>query len=57
MSAAGVARIDIGETVITHAHDDHAGNIRELPGTRFHLKECEMADATGKDVRRLTFQE
>ncbi len=51
LTAAGIALADIRETVITHAHYDHAGNIRKLPGTRFHLQEREMAYATGKDMR------
>ena len=48
---AGVHLEDIRETVITHAHYDHAGNTRLLPKTQFHLQEREMVFATGKEMR------
>jgi glyoxylase-like metal-dependent hydrolase (beta-lactamase superfamily II) len=51
LKSAGIALEDIRETVITHAHYDHAGNTRMLEGTRFHLQEQEMFYATGKDMR------
>ncbi len=51
LKAAGVALEGIRETIITHAHYDHAGNTRLLPNTRFHIQEREMAYATGKDMR------
>ncbi len=51
LEAAGVRLEDVKETVITHAHYDHAGNTRMLKGTRFHLQEREMAYATGKEMR------
>lgn len=50
LGAAGIALQDIKETVITHAHYDHAGNTKLLQSTRFHLQEREMAYATGKEM-------
>lgn len=51
LQAAGIRLEDVRDTVITHAHYDHAGNLRKLPQTSFHLQEREMAFATGKDMR------
>lgn len=51
LHSAGIALQDIRETVITHAHYDHAGNTRLLKGSRFHLQEREMNYATGKEMR------
>ena len=51
LQAAGIRIEDIGDTIITHAHYDHAGNTRLLPRTRFHIQEREMAFATGKEMR------
>jgi len=48
---AGIAVHEIKDTVLTHAHYDHAGNIEKLKNTRFHLQEREMSYATGKDMR------
>jgi glyoxylase-like metal-dependent hydrolase (beta-lactamase superfamily II) len=47
----GIAVHEIKDTVLTHAHYDHAGNIEKLKNTRFHLQEREMSYATGKDMR------
>lgn len=51
LRTAGIHLEDIRETVITHAHYDHAGNTRLLQNTQFHLQEKEMAFATGKEMR------
>lgn len=51
LGAAGIRVEEIRETVITHAHYDHAGNTRLLQNTRFHLQEREMAFATGSEMR------
>lgn len=51
LKTAGVHLEDIHDTIITHAHYDHAGNTRLLPKTRFHLQEREMHYATGKEMR------
>jgi glyoxylase-like metal-dependent hydrolase (beta-lactamase superfamily II) len=43
---------EVRETIITHAHYDHAGNTRLLPAhSRMHLQEREMHYATGPDMR------
>jgi len=51
LEKAGIALDSIKETIITHAHYDHAGNIELLPKTQFHLQEREMNYATGKEMR------
>jgi glyoxylase-like metal-dependent hydrolase (beta-lactamase superfamily II) len=51
LQAAGIRLEDIRDTVITHAHYDHAGNTRKLKNTRFHLQEREMSYATGREMR------
>ena len=51
LKTAGINLEDIHDTVITHAHYDHAGNTRLLPKTQFHLQEREMNYATGKQMR------
>ena len=51
LKTAGIALSDVKDTVITHAHYDHAGNTELLPTTRFHLQEREMSYATGKHMR------
>ncbi len=51
LQSAGIALEDIHDTIITHAHYDHAGNTRMLKKTRFHLQEREMSYATGKEMR------
>ena len=51
LKAAGIHLEDIRDTIITHAHYDHAGNTSMLQNTCFHLQEQEMSYATGKDMR------
>ena len=51
MIFVGIRIEDIGDTIITHAHYDHAGNTSLLPRPRFHIQEREMAFATGKEMR------
>lgn len=51
LAASGVRVDDIRDTVITHAHYDHAGNTRKLARTTFHLQEREMSYATGREMR------
>lgn len=51
LQAAGIRLEDIKDTIITHAHYDHAGNTAKLKKTRFHLQEREMSYCTGKDMR------
>lgn len=50
LQSAGIALADVRDTVITHAHYDHAGNTRKLKKTRFHIQEREMSYATGKEM-------
>jgi glyoxylase-like metal-dependent hydrolase (beta-lactamase superfamily II) len=51
LKEAGIPLQDINNTIITHAHYDHAGNIDKLKKTNFHIQEREMSYATGKDMR------
>lgn len=51
LQSAGIRLEDIRDTVITHAHYDHAGNTGKLKNTCFHLQEREMSYATGKEMR------
>jgi glyoxylase-like metal-dependent hydrolase (beta-lactamase superfamily II) len=51
VQAAGVRLEEITDTIITHAHYDHAGNTALLKNTCFHIQEREMHYATGKDMR------
>lgn len=51
LAAFGVAPDSITDTLLTHGHYDHAGNLGLLPKTRFHLQEREMRSMTGRDMR------
>ncbi len=51
LQSAGIRLEDIRDTVITHAHYDHAGNTARLKCTCFHLQEREMQYATGPLMR------
>ena len=44
----GVSAGAIGDVVVTHMHDDHAGNLDLFPNARFHLQDREMSYATGR---------
>jgi len=48
---AGIQLQDIKDTIITHAHYDHAGNTALLKKSRFHIQEREMSYATGPEMR------
>jgi glyoxylase-like metal-dependent hydrolase (beta-lactamase superfamily II) len=41
---------DVGDIVITHLHNDHAGTLGDYPNARFHLQDSEMAFATGRHM-------
>jgi glyoxylase-like metal-dependent hydrolase (beta-lactamase superfamily II) len=47
----GVAPEAVEDVVVTHLHNDHAGNWEHFPSARFHLQEAEMAFATGRYMR------
>ncbi|WP_151446286.1 N-acyl homoserine lactonase family protein [Lacisediminimonas profundi] len=51
LQTAGIHLEDIKDTIITHAHYDHAGNTSLLKNTCFHMQEREMNYATGADMR------
>lgn len=51
LQEAGIHLDSIKDTIITHAHYDHAGNTGLLKGTRFHIQEKEMSYCTGKSMR------
>lgn len=47
----GIAPETVEDVIVTHLHNDHAGNWEQFPQARFHLQEAEMAFATGKYMR------
>ncbi|CAM3545253.1 Metallo-beta-lactamase domain-containing protein [Bordetella sputigena] len=46
----GIKAADVGDVVITHLHNDHAGTLGDYPNARFHLQDGEMAFATGRHM-------
>ncbi|ARP81379.1 MBL fold hydrolase [Bordetella genomosp. 8] len=46
----GIQVADVGDIVITHLHNDHAGTLGDYPNARFHLQDGEMAFATGRHM-------
>ncbi|OZI18361.1 MBL fold hydrolase [Bordetella genomosp. 9] len=46
----GIQAADVGDIVITHLHNDHAGTLGDYPNARFHLQDGEMAFATGRHM-------
>lgn len=46
----GIKAADVGDIVITHLHNDHAGTLGDYPNARFHLQDGEMAFATGRHM-------
>lgn len=51
LRALGIAPESVEDVVLTHLHYDHAGNFHKLPAARFHLRDREMAYATGRYMR------
>ncbi|MBZ8132387.1 N-acyl homoserine lactonase family protein [Afifella sp. IM 167] len=51
LGALGIAPQEVEEVVLTHLHNDHAGNLGRLPKARFHLQEREIHFATGRLMR------
>lgn len=50
VATLGVEAATIKDVVITHLHYDHAGNLPQFPGARFHLQDREMGFATGRQM-------
>ena len=48
LAALGVDAARVQDVVLTHLHNDHAGNLDQFPNARFHLQDREMAFATGR---------
>ncbi|MCC6535556.1 MAG: N-acyl homoserine lactonase family protein [Burkholderiales bacterium] len=48
----GVRAGDIGDVVVTHMHNDHAGTLGEFAQARFHVQDAEMAYVTGRHMGR-----
>jgi glyoxylase-like metal-dependent hydrolase (beta-lactamase superfamily II) len=44
----GIEPESVTDVIVTHLHNDHAGNFAKFPKARFHLQEKEMAYVTGK---------
>lgn len=47
----GVQPESVSDLIITHLHNDHAGNFDKFPNARFHLQRREMAFVTGPYMR------
>lgn len=47
----GVKQEDVKDVIITHLHNDHAGNLERFTNARFHLQEKEIHFATGRYMR------
>ena len=44
----GVDAAHVEDVIITHLHNDHAGDLAAFPRARFHLQDAEMGYATGR---------
>lgn len=51
LSLLGIRPEEVGNVVVTHLHNDHAGNLTLFPKAQFHLQDREMAFATGRHMR------
>lgn len=51
LSLLGIAPDEVGHVVVTHLHNDHAGNLTLFPKATFHIQDREMAFATGRYMR------
>jgi len=48
--SVGVDPEDVEDVIITHLHNDHAGDLAAFPRARLHLQDREMAFATGRHM-------
>lgn len=51
LSLLGIKPEEVWNVVVTHLHNDHAGNLTLFPTAQFHLQDREMAFATGRHMR------
>jgi glyoxylase-like metal-dependent hydrolase (beta-lactamase superfamily II) len=51
LSLLGIRPAEVAHVIVTHLHNDHAGNLGLFPAARFHLQDREMAFATGRYMR------
>ena len=51
LSALDVDPASVRNVILTHLHNDHAGNLGRLPNARFHLQEKEVHFTTGRYMR------
>jgi len=51
LSLLGIRPEEVAHVIVTHLHNDHAGNLALFPQARFHLQDREMAFATGRYMR------
>lgn len=51
MRLVGVEPEAVADVVLTHLHNDHAGNYARFPAARFHVQDREMAYVTGRYMR------
>jgi glyoxylase-like metal-dependent hydrolase (beta-lactamase superfamily II) len=50
LASVGIDHTEVADVVITHLHNDHAGNAPLFPAARFHLQDSEVAYATGRGM-------
>ena len=48
LGVLGIAEAEIDDLIMTHLHDDHAGNVDRLSKARIHVQDAELAYATGR---------
>ncbi len=48
LAELGIDAAKVEDVVITHMHNDHAGNLSEFPRARFHIQEREAQVTTGR---------
>lgn len=51
LARIGISADAVEDVILTHLHNDHAGNLDKFPNARFHLQDAEMAFATGRYMR------
>lgn len=51
LALLGIAPEQVQDVILTHLHNDHAGNLPRYPRATFHLQDREMAFATGRYMR------
>ncbi len=56
LAAIGVAPSEVAEIILSHAHGDHTGHLREFPNARVTIQRLEY-EAAMADTRRMNYAE